>query len=115
MEQTFDNRTVNNSFLEIEFEEETNKCNLANESEYDNLYADIYEEDGSINKERYQKKQADFKNLFETGEIPKLNRQEMDLLKFCHETDMKSFLKEEFEKHPINLKKDANGYIYAEH
>lgn len=34
---------------------------------------------------------------------PKLNREEYDILKFCHERDMKQFLKEEFEKHPIIL------------
>lgn len=106
---------INNSFFGNDFEEDANEPHKNDEAYYESLYSDVYNEDGSINEERYNKKQAAFKKLFETGEISKLNRHEMDLLKFCHETDMKSFLKEEFEKHPINLKHDANGYIYAEH
>ena len=34
---------------------------------------------------------------------PKLNSAEFEILEFCHSRDMRKFLKEEFEKHPIRL------------
>ena len=34
---------------------------------------------------------------------PKLNSAEFEILEFCHSRDMREFLKEEFEKHPIRL------------
>ena len=34
---------------------------------------------------------------------PKLNSAEFEILEFCHGRDMRKFLKEEFEKHPIRL------------
>ena len=39
--------------------------------------------------------------------VPKLNSAERALLEFCHGRNMREFLKEEFEKHPIRL--DENG------
>ena len=41
------------------------------------------------------------------GRKPKLNKMERQILEFCHERDMKKFLKEEFEKHPIILDDDG--------
>lgn len=35
--------------------------------------------------------------------IPKITRAEREILEFCHGRDMKKFIKEEFEKHPIKL------------
>lgn len=43
------------------------------------------------------------------GKIPKLNRYERDLLEFCAGRNMKEYLREEFEKHPIRL--DENGNL----
>ena len=40
--------------------------------------------------------------------VPKISHDEMELLKFCHERDMKKFIKEEFEKNPIDYSKLAN-------
>lgn len=53
-------------------------------------------------------------DLYASGKIKKLDKQEMGLLRFCNGVDVKSFLKEEFTKNPINIKKDDNGNIYAE-
>lgn len=39
---------------------------------------------------------------------PKLNSMERRILEFCHNRDMKEFLREEFEKHPIKLDDDGN-------
>lgn len=38
---------------------------------------------------------------------PKLTRDEYEVLAFCHGRDMRQFLKEEFEKHPIILDEDG--------
>lgn len=43
------------------------------------------------------------------GKIPKLTSAERQILEFCHGRDMKKFLKEEFERHPIRL--DENGEL----
>lgn len=51
-----------------------------------------------------------FRAQYKLGKIPKLNKDEMSLLEFCHNTDMRAFLKEEFTKHPINSA-DADGGI----
>lgn len=45
---------------------------------------------------------------YRSGKI-KLTEAEMDLVRFCHGRDMKAFIKEEFEKHPIVL--DENGCL----
>lgn len=47
------------------------------------------------------------RNLKAGGKVPKLNSFERQLLEFCHGRDMKKFLKEEFEKHPIHLNDDG--------
>ena len=52
--------------------------------------------------------------LYKQGKIKKLDRYEMDLLKFCNGINVREFIKEEFDRHPIILKKDDNGYMYAE-
>ena len=44
--------------------------------------------------------------------VPKITRDEYEVLKFCHERNMRQFLKEEFEKHPIIL--DENGGLVGE-
>ena len=41
--------------------------------------------------------------------IPKINKAEREILEFCHNRDMREFLREEFEKHPIKL--DENGNL----
>ena len=48
---------------------------------------------------------------YRSGKI-KLTEAEMDLVRFCHGRDMKAFLKEEFEKHPIVL--DETGNLVGE-
>ena len=44
---------------------------------------------------------------YRSGKI-KLTEAEMDLVRFCHGRDMKAFLREEFEKHPIVLDEAGN-------
>lgn len=44
---------------------------------------------------------------YKAGKIPKINAAERKILEFCHERDMKEFLREEFEKHPIVLDEDG--------
>ena len=39
--------------------------------------------------------------------VPKLTREEYEVLQFCHGRDMRQFLKEEFERHPIILNEDG--------
>ena len=45
--------------------------------------------------------------MYRSGKI-KLTEAEMDLVRFCHGRDMKAFLKEEFEKHPIKYDEEGN-------
>ena len=40
--------------------------------------------------------------------IPMINQDEMELLRFCHERDMRKFLREEFTNNPIDYSKLAN-------
>jgi len=53
-------------------------------------------------------------NEFKLGfkKVPKINAMERKILEFCHNRDMKEFLREEFEKHPIKL--DENGNLIGE-
>jgi len=44
---------------------------------------------------------------YRMGQIPKINAAERGILEFCHQRDMKEFLREEFEKHPIVLDEDG--------
>lgn len=46
------------------------------------------------------------------GIKPKLNSAERQILEFCHGRDMKEFLREEFEKHPIHL--NESGELVGE-
>lgn len=41
------------------------------------------------------------------GRIPKITPMERQILEFCHNHDMKEYLREEFEKHPIRLDEDG--------
>ena len=41
------------------------------------------------------------------GKVPKLTDMERQILEFCHNRDMREFLREEFEKHPIILNEDG--------
>ena len=43
---------------------------------------------------------------------PKLTRDEYEVLEFCHNRDMRAFLREEFRRHPIVL--DENGGLVGE-
>lgn len=54
------------------------------------------------NFDRMLENNSYFHELYKNGKIEKLNNDEMNLLRFCHNTDMRAFLKEEFEKHPID-------------
>ena len=40
--------------------------------------------------------------------IPTINQDEMELLQFCHERNMREFIREEFTKNPIDYSKLAN-------
>ena len=40
--------------------------------------------------------------------VPKINSMERKILEFCAGRNMKEFLREEFEKHPIRLDQDGN-------
>lgn len=63
-------------------------------------------------EEQFYKDLEQLKLKYKTGQIPKLNSSERKILEFCHERDMTAFLKEEFEKHPINL--DEDGCLIGE-
>lgn len=52
-------------------------------------------------------------SMYKNGRLKKLNRHEMELLRFCHGIDVKKFIKEEFERNPIELAHDENGNIYV--
>ena len=43
-----------------------------------------------------------------SNNIPMINQDEMELLRFCHERDMRKFLREEFTNNPIDYSKLAN-------
>lgn len=43
---------------------------------------------------------------------PKITRDEYEVLEFCHNRNMKEFLREEFRKHPIVL--NENGELVGE-
>lgn len=49
---------------------------------------------------------------FGLKKMPKINSMERKILEFCHNRDMKEFLREEFEKHPIKL--NENGELIGE-
>lgn len=49
---------------------------------------------------------------YQLGNIPKLNHAEREILEFCDARDMREFIREEFEKHPIKL--NDNGELVGE-
>lgn len=65
-----------------------------------------YDYDDKVLDERFD---AAARQLFRGGKIPKINAMERKILEFCHNRDMKEFLREEFERHPIRL--DENGEL----
>lgn len=90
--------TLTELIAEAEAQEISQKTLLCeNKEEYQGIDIETradrnnFERDMSFNalRERYR-----------SGKI-KLTEAEMDLVRFCHGRDMKAFLKEEFEKHPI--------------
>ena len=54
----------------------------------------------------------ELRHMYRSGKIPKLKNEEFELLKFCHDRNMREFLREEFRKHPINL--DSQGNLVGE-
>lgn len=98
--------TLTEPIAETEAQENSQKTLLCeNKEEYQGIDIETradrnnFERDMSFNalRERYR-----------SGKI-KLTEAEMDLVRFCHGRDMKAFIKEEFEKHPIVL--DENGCL----
>lgn len=55
-----------------------------------------------------EKFEAALRNVRFGANKPKLNRFERELLEFCHNTDMKTLLREEFGKHQIELDTEGN-------
>ena len=55
-----------------------------------------------------QRFEAALANMRVGGKVPKLTSAERQILEFCHGRDMRKFLKEEFEKHPIRLDEEGN-------
>lgn len=55
-------------------------------------------------RDLYPREEQFFKDikLINSKNAPKITHDEMELLKFCHGRDMKKFIKEEFEKNPID-------------
>lgn len=51
---------------------------------------------------------ADFNSIGKTKKAPQLTKEEMNLLEFCHNTDMHKFIKEEFAKNKIDYSKLEN-------
>ena len=81
---------------------------------FDSRFSSPYDVDGNLDYSLLQRNNSRLHDMYNRGQIKKLNEEEMKLLRFCHGTDVKSFIKEEFERNPIIIKKDENGYIYAE-
>ena len=69
-----------------------------------------YDGDYSQVEDRFGKAMAEMKLGFK--KVPKINSMERKILEFCHNRDMKEFLREEFEKHPIRL--NENGELIGE-
>lgn len=106
---------IDNDELEpVEFtEEELADMKLENERISSDTFESMqnYTYDDYVLMENERRKMM---NKYNNGEIKKLNRNEMDLLRFCHNTDMKEFLREEVGKKPIKIEQDENGYIYVD-
>lgn len=81
---------------------------------FDARFANPYNMDGDLDYSMIQRTNNRLHDMYASGQIKKLNEEEMKLLRFCHGIDVKQFIKEEFERNPIIIKRDENGYIYAE-
>lgn len=81
---------------------------------FDARFSSPYNIDGDLDYSMIQRTNNRLHDMYASGQIKKLNEEEMKLLRFCHGIDVKQFIKEEFEKNPIIIKRDENGYIYAE-
>lgn len=72
--------------------------------------------DGNFYTHDYEKEDSKFESaiakMLRVRKVPKINRAEREILEFCHNRNMKEFLREEFEKHPIKL--DENGNLIGE-
>lgn len=51
---------------------------------------------------------TDLTQIGKTKKAPQLTKEEMNLLEFCHNTDMHKFIKEEFTKNKIDYSKLEN-------
>ena len=69
-----------------------------------------YEGDYERSEEAFGKSLAEMK--LGLKKVPKINSMERKILEFCHNRDIKEFLREEFEKHPIKL--NENGELIGE-
>ena len=81
---------------------------------WEQRYGGYLTEDGGFDYNKLRARRSILHDMYAAGKIKKLNEHEMSLLRFCHGIDVKKFIKEEFEKNPIILKTDENGYLYAE-
>ena len=80
------------------------------EGQYQNItpidsYNETYE--GEFNPEETKNFYNEMRRLYAAGKIKKLTPQEREILEFCHERDMKDFLREEFAAHPIKIADDV--------
>lgn len=80
---------------------------MANNFNWGDGYPEINE---AIGDERFERAIRELKQGIRKA--PKLTREEYEVLAFCHGRDMRQFLKEEFEKHPIIL--DEDGCLVGE-
>ena len=89
-----------------------------------NLYSDIKSASAYSNaipaserdrlfEERYGGDYSWLKEEVRSGRL-RLTQHEMNLLRFCDSIDVKEFLKEEFRRHPINIRGDENGNIWVD-
>lgn len=81
---------------------------------FDARFSNPYNIDGDLDYSMIQRTNNRLHDMYASGQIKKLNEEEMKLLRFCSGIDVKQFIKEEFERNPIIIKSDENGYIYAE-
>ena len=81
---------------------------------FDTRLGSAYNREGDFDYSMMQRTNNRLRDMYNNGQIKKLNEEEMKLLRFCHGIDVRSFIKEEFERNPIILKHDENGYFYAE-
>lgn len=68
----------------------------------DNFYEHNYEREDAL----FEKALSNYYGKLK--KVPKISNAEYEILEFCHNRNMKEFLREEFEKHPIKLDDDGN-------